>query len=172
MDWLLPLQPRIEQQLAKRHLSDRALVLYDLTSTYFEGRPVAVEVFAGYTAEPKTVATRANKLRQRFALQQELQLADRGHCHGAVRERCGPESRLDGSTIDDGWRPDQPLAALRFLRMEAWARQKAWSPPSPELRLYIPFQAAPANAAYVAGCSRRDEAHPSRRDSPAPQRAL
>jgi hypothetical protein len=57
VDWLLPLQPRIEQQLAKRHLSDRALVLYDLTSTYFEGRPVAVEVFAGNTADPKTVGT-------------------------------------------------------------------------------------------------------------------
>ncbi|MBI3779314.1 MAG: IS1634 family transposase [Gammaproteobacteria bacterium] len=38
MDWLLPRQPRIEQELAKRHLSNGALVLYDLTSTYFEGR--------------------------------------------------------------------------------------------------------------------------------------
>ena len=38
MDWLLPRQPRIEQELAKRHLSDGGLVLYDLTSTYFEGR--------------------------------------------------------------------------------------------------------------------------------------
>jgi len=38
MDWLLPRQPRIEQELAKRHLADGGLVLYDLTSTYFEGR--------------------------------------------------------------------------------------------------------------------------------------
>lgn len=38
MDWLLPLQDRIEQQLAKLHLADGSLVLYDLTSTYFEGR--------------------------------------------------------------------------------------------------------------------------------------
>ncbi|MBK5292994.1 MAG: IS1634 family transposase, partial [Acidobacteriia bacterium] len=38
MDWLLPQQPRIEQALAKRHLSQGGLVLYDLTSTYFEGR--------------------------------------------------------------------------------------------------------------------------------------
>ena len=38
MDWLLPRQPRIEQELAKRHLSSGGLVLYDLTSTYFEGR--------------------------------------------------------------------------------------------------------------------------------------
>jgi transposase len=38
MDWLLPQQARIEQALAKRHLSQGGLVLYDLTSTYFEGR--------------------------------------------------------------------------------------------------------------------------------------
>ncbi|MEX2301104.1 MAG: IS1634 family transposase, partial [Bryobacterales bacterium] len=38
MDWLLPRQSRIEQQLAKRQLSNGGLVLYDLTSTYFEGR--------------------------------------------------------------------------------------------------------------------------------------
>ena len=38
MDWLLSRQPRIEQALAKRHLSEGSLVLYDLTSTYFEGR--------------------------------------------------------------------------------------------------------------------------------------
>lgn len=38
MDWLLERQSSIENALAKRHLSDGALVLYDVTSTYFEGR--------------------------------------------------------------------------------------------------------------------------------------
>jgi transposase len=38
MDWLLQRQPRIERELAKRELQDGAMVLYDLTSTYFEGR--------------------------------------------------------------------------------------------------------------------------------------
>lgn len=38
MDWLLPRQQRIENALAKRHLGEGSLVLYDLTSTYFEGR--------------------------------------------------------------------------------------------------------------------------------------
>jgi len=38
MDWLLPRQERIERELAKRQLHDGAMVLYDLTSTYFEGR--------------------------------------------------------------------------------------------------------------------------------------
>jgi len=37
MDWLLPRQKRIEKALAARHLADGTLVLYDLTSSYFEG---------------------------------------------------------------------------------------------------------------------------------------
>ncbi len=37
MDWLLPRQPELEAELAKRHLSEGTLVLYDVTSTYFEG---------------------------------------------------------------------------------------------------------------------------------------
>jgi len=37
MDWLLPRQERIERALARRHLGDGTLVLYDVTSTYFEG---------------------------------------------------------------------------------------------------------------------------------------
>jgi len=38
MDWLLTRQLRMEKALAKRHLHDGTLVLYDVTSTYFEGR--------------------------------------------------------------------------------------------------------------------------------------
>jgi len=38
MDWLLARQGRIEAALAKRHLAEGALVLYDVSSTYFEGR--------------------------------------------------------------------------------------------------------------------------------------
>ena len=37
MDWLLARQERIEQKLAARHLTAGGLVLYDLTSSYFEG---------------------------------------------------------------------------------------------------------------------------------------
>jgi transposase len=37
MDWLLARQDAIEQKLAKRHLREGALVLYDLSSSYFEG---------------------------------------------------------------------------------------------------------------------------------------
>ena len=37
MDWLLARQDAIEQKLAARHLREDALVLYDLSSSYFEG---------------------------------------------------------------------------------------------------------------------------------------
>ncbi len=38
MDWLLKRQGRIEKKLAGRHLQEGGLVLYDLSSTYFEGK--------------------------------------------------------------------------------------------------------------------------------------
>lgn len=38
LDWLLEHQGDVEDRLAKRHLVDGELVLYDVTSTYFEGR--------------------------------------------------------------------------------------------------------------------------------------
>src|SRR5450755_1491969 len=118
MDWLLERQTDIENALAKRHFAEGGLVLYDLTSTYFEGRhcqlahlghsrddksgklqivfglltnaegcPVAVEVFEGNTADPKTVATQVVKLRQRFGLKQVVFVGDRGMITSArIRE--------------------------------------------------------------------------------------
>jgi hypothetical protein len=38
MDWLGERQDKVEQALAQRHLHDGRLVLYDVSSTYFEGR--------------------------------------------------------------------------------------------------------------------------------------
>jgi hypothetical protein len=38
MDWLLERQGRIEDRLAARHLADGEMVLYDVSSSYFEGR--------------------------------------------------------------------------------------------------------------------------------------
>jgi len=37
LDWLLARQSRIEKNLAARHLSDGAVVLYDVSSSYYEG---------------------------------------------------------------------------------------------------------------------------------------
>jgi transposase len=109
LDWLLPQQPQIEATLARRHLGEGSLVLYDVSSTYFEGHccplaryghsrderrgnpqlvfglltdadgcPVAVEVFDGNTADPRTVAAQIAKLRERFALKEMVMVGDRG----------------------------------------------------------------------------------------------
>src|SRR5438552_17258638 len=94
LDWLLAGQARIEGNLAARHLEEASLVLWDVTSTYFEGRscplarrghsrdgksdrpqivfgvltngdgcPVAVEVYEGNTADPRTIASQVQKLK-------------------------------------------------------------------------------------------------------------
>ncbi len=109
LDWLLARQPAIETALAKRHLSNGTLVLYDVSSSYMEGRccplaergysrdgrrgtlqivygllcapdgcPVAIEVFDGSTADPKTLATQIDKLKQRFHLDHVVLVGDRG----------------------------------------------------------------------------------------------
>jgi hypothetical protein len=38
LDWLLERQERIQKKLAGRHLSEGAMVLYDVSSSYYEGR--------------------------------------------------------------------------------------------------------------------------------------
>src|SRR5690348_13948790 len=52
LDWLLERQPAIETKLAKRHLNNGTLVLYDVSSSYMEGRccPLAKR---GYSREGK-----------------------------------------------------------------------------------------------------------------------
>ena len=45
MDWLLERQARIERKLAARHLQEGGLVLYDLTSSYFEGSTCPLAAF-------------------------------------------------------------------------------------------------------------------------------
>ena len=82
MDWLLERQCTIEQRLAKRHLSDGALVLYDLTSTYFEGRCCALAK-RGYSRDG-----RRDKLQIVFGL-----LCNRDGCPIAVEV-------FDGNTAD------------------------------------------------------------------------
>ncbi len=108
MDWLLERQERIEKKLAARHLREGGLVLYDVTSSSYEGRtcplvqfghnrdqdklpiivygvmtdeagrPVAVEVYAGNTGDPSTVSDQVEKLRQRFGLERVVLVGDRG----------------------------------------------------------------------------------------------
>jgi hypothetical protein len=52
MDWLLPRQAALEQALAARHLGAPTLVLYDVTSVYFEGRTCPLAHF-GHSRDGK-----------------------------------------------------------------------------------------------------------------------
>lgn len=56
LDWLLRRQPTIEQKLAARHLTDGGLVLYDVSSSYYEGRTCPLAKFGhdrdGHTGLP------------------------------------------------------------------------------------------------------------------------
>ncbi len=52
MDWLIQRQSRIEKKLASRHLSEGAQVLYDVSSSYYEGRTCPLALF-GYGRDGK-----------------------------------------------------------------------------------------------------------------------
>ena len=122
LDWLVERQRWIEKSLANRHLEGGCLILYDVTSSYFEGDrcslaafgynrdgkkgkkqivfgmlcssqgcPVAVEVFAGNTGDPATVASQVNKIRERFGVENVALVGDRGMITTArVREDLEP----------------------------------------------------------------------------------
>jgi transposase len=109
MDWLFQRQKAIEKKLAAIHLSDDSFVLYDVSSSYYEGktcslvqyghsrdmkkglpiivygvladndgRPIAVDVYPGNTADPKTVPDQIEKVRHRFGLSHVVFVGDRG----------------------------------------------------------------------------------------------
>jgi transposase len=52
MDWLLQRQKRIENKLAKKHLRDGTLVLYDVSSSYYTGRQSEL-IKRGYSRDGK-----------------------------------------------------------------------------------------------------------------------
>jgi Transposase DDE domain len=122
LDWLGARQAAIETTLARRHLKDGALVLYDVSSSWLEGRccelarfgysrdgkkgklqivygllcaadgcPVAVEVFEGSTADPMTLSTQIDKLKERFGLSRVVLVGDRGMITSArIRDELKP----------------------------------------------------------------------------------
>jgi transposase len=143
MDWLLERQPRIEKKLAERHLGEGSLVLYDVSSSYYEGqhcplaqyyghdrdgqkglpiivyglmtdhegRPVAVEVYAGNTGDPTTVVDQVNKLRQRFHLSRVVLVGDRGML-------TQPQIKKLKAHPEMGWITALTSVAIRGLRAE------------------------------------------------------
>jgi hypothetical protein len=109
MDWLTGRQDDIEKQLAARHLHQGGIAMFDLSSSWVEGRhcelaaygysrdgkrgkpqieyglltdkhgrPVAVRVFAGNTADPKAFPEAVEAVRGNFGLEQMIMVGDRG----------------------------------------------------------------------------------------------
>lgn len=113
LDWLAAEQQRIEQDFYQRYVKDQgappAIVLYDVTSSYFEGEqneladygynrdgkkgkkqivigllsgadgePLAVRVFEGNTADPSTVSTQIDLLKEQFGVTEVVFVGDRG----------------------------------------------------------------------------------------------
>lgn len=59
MDWLLARQGRIQKKLAARHLQEDSLVLYDLSSSYFEGKTCPLARL-GYSRDGKKGKAQVN----------------------------------------------------------------------------------------------------------------
>ncbi len=108
LDWLLRRQDRIEAKLAKRHLADNTVVLYDMSnSTYYgtkctlatlamnkdgtrkpciayvlltdrAGRPIALSVYPGRTSDTSTIVDQVELLRGRFSLDRVVLVGDCG----------------------------------------------------------------------------------------------
>jgi transposase len=109
LDWLGTRQADIERKLAKRHLQEGGIVLYDVSSSFYEGftcplahyghdrdgkkglpiivyglltdplgRPVAVDVYPGNTADSTTVPDQVIKIREKFGLTRIVLVGDRG----------------------------------------------------------------------------------------------
>jgi len=89
MDWLLERQGAIQKKLAARHLCEGGLALYDLSSSYFEGRccPLAK---IGYSRDGKR-----NTLQVNYGL-----LSNRAGCPVAI-------SVYEGNTADARTLPEQ-----------------------------------------------------------------
>ena len=61
-----------------------------------QGCPVAVEVYEGNTADPSTLADQIHKVRERFALERVVFVADRGMLTSArINEELRPVQGLD-----------------------------------------------------------------------------
>jgi len=128
LDWLGGAQKRIEQKLARRHLEDGQLVLWDVSAvpslsrtcplvvrgrpkkgtselqvlfgllTTPEGVPVAVEVFAGNTGDPTTVASVVERVQDDFGLHRVVLVGDRGMLTAARIEEDLRPRQLDWIT--------------------------------------------------------------------------
>jgi transposase len=140
MDWLLARQDTIQGKLAARHLSEGGLVLYELSSSYFEGTtcplarlghgkkgllqvnyglltdvrgcPVAVSVHEGNVADSASFMPEVQRLRSRFGIGELVMVGDRGMIgHKTIAEL----REIEGI----GWITALKSASLRMLVEQA-----------------------------------------------------
>jgi hypothetical protein len=93
---------------SRDHRSDRPQIVYGLLCNR-EGCPVAIEVFAGNTADPMTLSSQVQKLKTRFGLERVVVVGDRGMITSA---RIGAD--LDPAGLD--W-----ITALRAPKIQELA---------------------------------------------------
>ena len=147
MDWLVKGQGRIEKKLAKRHLEEGAVVLFDVSSSSYhgrtcplaqrgynrdgqklrsivyglladgKGRPVAIDVYPGNTGDPSTVPDQVGKLRERFGLERVVLVGDRGMLTQTQIDALREHPGL-------GW-----ISALRFSAIRDLAEEGAFQLP-------------------------------------------
>jgi len=90
----------------------RLQIVYGLLTSK-DGVPVAIEVFAGNTGDPKTVASQVSKLKDRFGITQVVLVGDRGMLTAA-------RLREDVRPADLDW-----ITALRAPQVKALVRDGA-----------------------------------------------
>jgi Transposase DDE domain len=147
MDWLLTRQDAIEAQLAKRHLVDGGIAMFDLSSSWMEGthcelaargysrdgkkgkaqieyglltdpagRPVAIRVFSGDTADPTAFIEAVNIVRDKFGLTHLVMVGDRGMITSA---------RIDALRQTTAGTGEQKMGWITCLRAPAIAKLAA-----------------------------------------------
>jgi hypothetical protein len=146
MDWLAARQDAIEKVLAGRHLTEGGIAMFDLTSSWVEGRccplaargysrdgkkgrdqieyglltepegrPVAVRVFPGNTADPAAFTAIAAVVREQFGLSRLTLVGDRGMITSARIRAIKDDNEAGESEL--GW-----LTALRAGQVAALAK--------------------------------------------------
>jgi transposase len=150
LDWLEAEQTRIEKRLYEAYVKNTgeppAIVLYDVTSSYFEGEhneladygynrdgkkgkkqiviglltgadgePLAVRVFEGNTADPSTVGTQIDLLKQQFGVSEVVFIGDRGMIKAKGKEALGAQ----------GWRY---ISALTKQQIRALLKRDVLQP--------------------------------------------
>ena len=152
MDWLAGRQQFIERKLANRYLADGSTVFYDVSSSSYHGkhctlakrgynrdglklpsivyglmadrsgRPMAIRVYPGNTADPVTVPDQIKALRSHFGVGRLVMVGDRGMLTQPQidllreQEECGWISCLRSSDVKKLIESHDPTAESLFTK--------------------------------------------------------